>query len=342
MSSSARCLPALPYLIYPYRLPRPSTPPCLLPAPPCLSCWWIEDSTGSWELCPGTTSPTFSVPFSSPSPRNNARLTTAVIQWRRRFRSNLRVGYPNLELPIPVPLDQHDTLPPPNPYPPPTPQSIQLPNWPDKPTHSLDVSAPHLPFPQENDIVATLCQLNEAGEGLADEVLLEWALDVLRSPEDWRWLWSPEPVTTPSISLTPQDHPLLRPYDASSANPWTTYAPIALSMSAHSVDELPLDTLNEHAQCALAPSVGNWVMWAPLAQPQLQHTPHLSLPTWATWDDLESESQGYDGGNVMVEEPPISFSPFPLTDCTLYSHFSFDDFIMVAFPDLTRDLDNQI
>ena len=200
----------------------------------------------------------------------------------------------------------------------------------------------HLPFPQENDIVATLCWLNEAGEGLADEVLLEWALDVLRSPEDWRWLWSPEPATTPSIFPTPQDCPPLRLYDASSANPWTTYAPIAQSTSAHSVDALPPDTLNVHAQCALAPSVENWVMWAPLAQLQPRHALHLSLPEWVTWDDLETESQGYVWGNVTVEEAPISFSPFPSTNCMLYSHFSFDDFVMIAFPDLTRDLDDQI
>ena len=58
--------------------------------------------------------------------------------------------------------------------------------------------------------------------------------------------------------------------------------------------------------------------------------------------DDESPRKSGVAGAVMVEEPPISFSPFPSTDCTLYSHFSFDDFIMVAFPDLTRDLDNQI
>ena len=83
-------------------------------------------------------------------------------------------------------------------------------------------------------------------------------------------------------------------------------------------------------------------MWAPLAQLQPQHTPHLSLPEWATWDNLESESQDYDRGNVTVVEAPISFSLFSSTDCMLYSHFSFDDFIMLAFPDLTRDLDDQI
>ena len=43
-----------------------------------------------------------------------------------------------------------------------------------------------------------------------------------------------------------------------------------------------------------------------------------------------------------VEEPPISFSPFSLSDCTLISHFSFDDFVAVAFPDLAGDLDMQI
>ena len=41
----------------------------------------------------------------------------------------------------------------------------------------------------------------------------------------------------------------------------------------------------------------------------------------------------------MVMEAPTSFSP---TDCTLYSHFSFDDFIMIAFLDLTEDLDDPI
>ena len=72
------------------------------------------------------------------------------------------------------------------------------------------------------------------------------------------------------------------------------------------------------------------------AQPQLQHTLCLSLPEWATWDDLESESQGYEGGNVMVMEAPTPFSLFSPTNCTLYSHFSFNDFVMIAFLDLTE------
>ena len=45
---------------------------------------------------------------------------------------------------------------------------------------------------------------------------------------------------------------------------------------------------------------------------------------------------------VMVMETPTSFSLFSPTDCMLYSHFSFNDFVMVAFLDLTRDLDDQI
>ena len=42
---------------------------------------------------------------------------------------------------------------------------------------------------------------------------------------------------------------------------------------------------------------------------------------------------------VMVMGPPTPFSPFSPTDCMLYSHFSFDNFVMIAFLDLTRDLD---
>ena len=44
----------------------------------------------------------------------------------------------------------------------------------------------------------------------------------------------------------------------------------------------------------------------------------------------------------MVMEAPTPFSLFSSTDCTLYSHFSFDDFVMIAFLDLTGDLDDLI
>ena len=45
---------------------------------------------------------------------------------------------------------------------------------------------------------------------------------------------------------------------------------------------------------------------------------------------------------VTIEDPPIPFSPFSLSDCTMLSHFSFNDFIAIAFPDIARDLDIQI
>ena len=42
---------------------------------------------------------------------------------------------------------------------------------------------------------------------------------------------------------------------------------------------------------------------------------------------------------VMVEEAPTSFSPLSLTDCTLISHFSFNNFVTLAILDLAGDLD---
>ena len=81
-------------------------------------------------------------------------------------------------------------------------------------------------------------------------------------------------------------------------------------------------------------------MWAPVAQPQ----PRLvhPLPEWLTEEMFEPGSRRNDGGNVTVEEPPIPFSPFSLTDCTMLNHFSFNDFIALAFPDIAGDLDAQI
>ena len=83
-------------------------------------------------------------------------------------------------------------------------------------------------------------------------------------------------------------------------------------------------------------------MWAPIAQLHPQLALPLSLPQWATLEDFESVPQGYEGGNVMVEETPTSSSPFSLVNCMLLSHFSFNDFVTVAFLDLARDLDIQI
>ena len=49
-------------------------------------------------------------------------------------------------------------------------------------------------------------------------------------------------------------------------------------------------------------------MWAPLAQLQPQLAAPLFLPEWATSNDLELLSQGYEGGNVTIQEAPVSFS----------------------------------
>ena len=216
--------------------------------------------------------------------------------------------------------------------------STLFPNWPDEPTPFLVTLEPPLSFLQGNDIIMTLHWLNGTGEGVTNEVLLEWALEMLHSLEYWRWLWSLEPAITPSSSPTPNLPPPPW-YDASNANPPSMSTLSALSMFAPSVKEWCLVTPNAPASCAPAPFAENSVTWAPLAQPQLQLTALLFLPEWVTLDNLELLSQGYEGGNVMVWETPISFSLFMTTDCTLLSHFSFNDFVTLAFPDLARDLD---
>ena len=81
-------------------------------------------------------------------------------------------------------------------------------------------------------------------------------------------------------------------------------------------------------------------MWAPVVQLQPQHV--HPPPEWLTEEMFELGSRSNNGGNVMVEDPPVAFSPFSLTDCTMLSHFSFNDFVAIAFPDLAGDLDVQI
>ena len=175
---------------------------------------------------------------------------------------------------------------------------------------------------------------------MTEEQLLEWAEDMLCSPEDWKWLWSWESAETPLLS--PMSPLLPPPYDASSASLLSMSTSNALSTSALFVEPLHLVTPSEPVPCAPALFAENLVMWAPLTQPQpwLAHT--LSLSEWVTSDDLELVPQGYSGGNVMIEEPSYSFSPFSASDCTLFSHFSFDDFVAVAFLDLAGDLNVQI
>ena len=45
---------------------------------------------------------------------------------------------------------------------------------------------------------------------------------------------------------------------------------------------------------------------------------------------------------VTIEDVPIPFSPFSAADCTMLNHFSFEDFVAIAFPDIAGDLDIQI
>ena len=81
-------------------------------------------------------------------------------------------------------------------------------------------------------------------------------------------------------------------------------------------------------------------MWAPVVQPQPLHT-HLP-PDWLTEGLFKLGSRNYDGGNVTVEDVPIPFSPFSLADCTMLNHFSFEDFVAIAFPDIAGELNIQI
>ena len=82
-------------------------------------------------------------------------------------------------------------------------------------------------------------------------------------------------------------------------------------------------------------AVDNEVMWGTVAQPlpwlAYQDCPVTELEEQA-WE-LKSESWAYKGGNVMVEDPTLSFS------LSYSSPFSFDNFITYAFPDNAMDSD---
>ena len=62
----------------------------------------------------------------------------------------------------------------------------------------------------------------------------------------------------------------------------------------------------------------------------------MFVPTWAK---CNSHWRVAHPACVKVENPPTSFSPFSLADCTMLSHFSFNNFIAVAFPYLAGDLE---
>ena len=256
-----------------------------------------------------------------------------MMQWREQFKRK-KILDPLFPSSNHAPLVQPEPPRPPIPCPRLTPQSTHIPNWLDERTHFP--LADQTPFPLENVTEGMLLQLREVGLELTEEELQQWALDALLCPEDWRWLWEPAPAPVPLTSLTlPLPHPPW--YGVSNVGLPTMSVPNALSTSAPFVNWPLLDTPNEPATCAPVPYVENSVMWAPVAQlqPQLVHP----LPEWLTNEVFKSESQNYNGGNVTVENPPTSFSPFSLADCTMLSYFSFNNFIAVAFPDLAGDLE---
>ena len=189
-------------------------------------------------------------------------------QWREQFKKKKTVD-PLFPLPNHAPLGQHEPPHLPIRCPPLTLQSTHSPNWPVEQT-----PFPHAnrtPFPLGNVTGGTLLQLKEVGLELTEEELRQWALDVLLCPEDWKWLWElPAPAPTQLTSLIPP-LPHLPWYNASSAGPPTTFAPSVPNVSAPSVNWPRLDIPNEPVTCAPVPYVENSVMWAPVAQPQLQH-----------------------------------------------------------------------
>ena len=323
--------------IFSYRSPKPLTLPSLPLAPAYLSCWWTGDSTNFWGHFLETTSPQFSELLSSRCLRGNGRPTTApMTQWREQFKKKkvLDPLFPLLSCAL---LAQPEPPLPPTRCPPLILQSIHSPNWPGKQT--CFPLTDQTPFPPGSVTGGTLLQLREVGLKLTEEELWQWALDALLCPEDWKWLWEPAPAPTPLTSPTP---PLPHQpwYNASNADPPIMSVPNAPNTFAPSVNWPLLDIPNEHATCTPVPYVESSVMWAPVVQPQ--PLPMLPLPEWLTNEVFKSGPQIYNGGNVTVEDPPTSFSPFSSVNCTMLSHFSFNDFIAVAFPDLAGDLDIQI
>ena len=207
--------------VFPYRSPRPLTPPLWLPAPVYLSCWWTGDSTDFWGHFLETTSPRFSEPLSSRCWRDNDKpTTTPMTQWREQFRKKKKTVDPLFLPSNPIPLTPPEPPHPPTPCPPLTLPSTHFPNWPAEPTHFP--LADQTPFPLGNATEGTLLLLREVGLELTEEELRQWALDALLYPEDWKWLWEPVPAPTPLTSPIPP-LPHLLWYDASSVDLPTTF-----------------------------------------------------------------------------------------------------------------------
>ena len=156
--------------IFPYRSPRPLTPPSQLPAPVYLSCWWTGDLTNFWGHFLETTSPRFSELLSSHCLRDNSRTTTTpMTQWREQFKKKKRTMDPLFPALNPALLAQPGHPHPPTQCPPPTLLSTHLPNWPATQTHFP--LADQTLFPLGNATEGTLLQLREVGLELTEEEL---------------------------------------------------------------------------------------------------------------------------------------------------------------------------
>ena len=271
--------------VFPYRSPKPLTPPSLPPTPAYLSCWWTGDSTNFWGHFLETTLPQFSEPLSSLCQRGNGKPTTILMmQWREQFKKK-KIIDPLFPSSNHIPPAQPEPPRPPTPCPLLTPQSTHSPNWLNEQTHFPLTD--QTPFPPGNVTEGTLLQLREVGLELTEEELQQWALDALLCPEDWKWLWELAPAPTPLTSPTP---PLPHPpwYGASNVGLPTMSTPSAPNTFAPSVDWPLLDTPNKPATCVPVPYVESSVMWAPVAQlqPQLVHP----LPEWLTNEVFKSGS----------------------------------------------------
>ena len=157
--------------IFPYRSPKPLTPPSRLPALAYLSCWWTRDLTNFWEHFLETTSPRFSEPLSSHCRRDNGKPTTApMTQWREQFKKKKKkIVDPLFPASNLAPLVQPEPPHPLTPCPPPTLLSTHFPNWPATQTHFP--LAAQTPFPHGSTTEGMLLQLREVGLELTEEEL---------------------------------------------------------------------------------------------------------------------------------------------------------------------------
>ena len=87
------------------------------------------------------------------------------------------------------------------------------------------------------------------------------------------------------------------------------------------------------------PNLESWLVDLSAAHDDAQAAHKIAQQKMKEW--ITSKCTPWKVG-ITVEGPPIPFSPFSLADCTLLNHFSFNDFVAIAFPDIARDLDIQI